>query len=400
MDKLELIELSKRYDIENMVCDLSALFKDIVVLESKSRSRTVQLFAKIDPSKTQAILKEYLEKTHQDEVFIKIGFNPIQNSDDIERFIYKYTLSLIKEHRTPNLMRYIMSFKCPNYYDSASPEIKERMKEMDVEIMESHNIYGSITRKKANFIVLEKGVGSTFNDLIKSEVKLTDNDLLSISFQIAYTIRELSMAGVRHNDIHLNNIWINILPVVEDYIYITSINKYYVLPIKYLVKIYDYDLATFTVKDAPINTELTTRCPKYGQCSTPTELFDLHYFLFRLYKLKPIYPIVSRICSAFITDRNLLNDSCCRAIGRLCKIIEETGECDPLYEPSGMRGFTRALRTNVFDLFKKERLEKWQLPTETILPEDSIPDMVLPPNFYVSANTEKTAIQMANILLG
>lgn len=414
MDVLKEINESKSYDIKEMICDLSAVFKDIVIVESTSASPTVQVLAKIPdvPSSLSSssgayrILEEYMKVAQKDEVFVKIGFNAIDNADDIERTIYKYLLTLLKTNRTPNIIRYIMSFKCHNYYLKIQRSDKEldkkiftKAEKIDRRIFNIRGTVGSLTGT-TSFLVLERSKGIPLNELlesVESDFHLTNDDILAITFQIVYTLREMTLANVRQNDLHFGNIWIDILPFPEQFIYIPGPDlKPYVINTRYLVKIYDFDRGSFTIQGAPESERIKSLCHKTGQCSTPNEYFDLYTFCYKLNKRKHLYPYIETIVDAFIKDASLLDDSCCAVPGFLCPGSKEG--CDSNYIPSGMRTFTDVL-PSLFATFKKDRLEKVQFPTERILPKETLPSMVFSTNLYVSAYTNKTAIEVANLLL-
>jgi hypothetical protein len=410
MDVLRDINESKQYDLKEMVCDLSSVFKDIVVIEPKSASPTIQVLAKIPENSTYSLLTEYVNQFHDDDVFVKIGFNAVDNADDIERTVYKYVLGLIKANRTPNIMRYIMSFKCYKYYlklqkdhtGSINEQIWEKALALDKRVFESLKLVGSLSGT-ASFVVLERAKGMPLHKLMAdTTIALSDTDLLAITFQVTYTLRELTLARVRHNDVHLGNIWIVILPQPEEFIYVPEEGKYYVLNTRYLAKIYDFDRAAFTLPKAPVNERVVKKlCPKLGECANYSSYFDIHTFCYKLNKRREMYPIISTIVDSFILDPDLLSEACCRGDGLLCSPLPDR-KCDPNYIPKTyqMRDFTGVLYdTDLFDEFKVSHLELVQLPTEREVPIDTVPNMVFSTNFYVSSHTDLTAIQTANMLL-
>jgi hypothetical protein len=407
MDILKEINEDAKYDLTDMVCDLTTIFKDIVIIEPKTQSLTIQVFAKIPDTSSIDILRTYVETTHDDNVFIKIGFNAIDNSDNIERTIYKYLYNLLKYHRTPNVMRYIMSFKCRDYYfrlrdekdkDSVNVKLWDKAKEFEDKIFQVKHTVGNLTGI-TSFLVLERAQGMLLHKLLQTQV-LSDYDLLCIVFQVTYTLAEFDLAHIRQNDSHLGNIWITIAPIEEEFIYVPVRGKYYVLRTKYIVKIFDFDRGAFTIEGAPINERVVSMCPRNGSCSNHNPYFDTHTFCYKLYKHTAKYPIIDTIVKSFIIDPTLLTPECCERDGLLCSKLED-GKCDPNFTlPRGkMKTFREVLDGTLFDILKVQ-LSREQLPTERILPLDTIPNTVFSTNFYVSIYTGLTAIEMANMLLG
>jgi hypothetical protein len=84
--------------------------------------------------------------------------------------------------------------------------------------------------------------------------KLLSGSFWNIIFQVTATLYALSLAKLSHNDLHWNNIWIDVLPTVKTTVYVLD-NIIYTLKSKYRVMIYDFDASY--VKQLGINSNVS-----------------------------------------------------------------------------------------------------------------------------------------------
>src|SRR5271154_288253 len=207
---LDEIWASNTPDVRDPVCDLTAIFKDIKILDSTTASSTIQVLATLaNKSKSYEMIRDYVRTTGEDKVFVKIGFDETgDNSADIERMIYKYLSGLLLQHRTPNIMRYVASFKCDHFIDFLKGQkgskhkayhtgMLERVEEL-VELEADLGLDGN----KATITLIELGKGKPFKQILKDD-NLTEDQFRSVMFQTFYTLREFHLNKIRHNDIHL-----------------------------------------------------------------------------------------------------------------------------------------------------------------------------------------------------
>jgi serine/threonine protein kinase len=304
---------SQKLDITGMVCDITKIFDDIKVLSRDSSSFSAQILATIK-SGSAPVLNEYLKKTPN--VFLKIIFGrKDDNSDLVERSIYKYLTKLIINHHTPNIMRFVAAFKCNNIFAMIIP-IKAGAGLKFTEIIEDIELIPDIDTNNITVAVLERGIGKPLRVVLKD--KISEHEFKNIMFQVFYTLREMHIAKVRHNDLHTENVWINILSAPVRMIYFVNDNEYAMIETRYVVKIYDFDRSTFTAGNLPNKILDKVFCPKYGMCSNDNPYFDPHTLCFLLnMEFAHVSHIVSFV-KEVIRNKKYLNDGCCTFPGRMC----------------------------------------------------------------------------------
>ena len=402
----------QEYDKE-AVCDLTAIFKDIKVMNRTTKSLSIQsigTFKRTD--ETFQVIKEYLEETKNDKVFIKIGFLASDdNSMYVEMMIYKYLRKLLLDNRTPNIMRYVMSFHCNDFINTVERTEEGLYKEKTLKILKKmQKQYSKLNLDEAIITLIELGKGMQFNELMGI---LSDDDFLSIIFQVFYTLRELHLNNIRHNDIHLANIWINILPNPKRMIYFVDDNTYAVFDTKYIVKIFDFDKGTFT-NDTLTNFVISTGfCPKYGMCENRDERFDLlivlHGLLSSVYASKAMKDFVKKC----IRDPKYLKSDNFRFPGRYCEPLpkeeeeeeEEEEKCsfDHVIEEHAVYNIQQLCdSTDVFSFVKHlltDGFDSADLPVTEEQPLSSIPLYTFKTNVYISSECTYKPIVFANKLL-
>lgn len=437
---LENLLQSKKIEITDMICDISTIFEDIKILKRSSSSASVQALARIRGNTRYEILKEYLKRTP--DIFLKIVL--LQKNDNthlVEKTIYKYLTRLISENRTPNFMRFVAAFECKNIFEMADSLDTDNRYEMQYTVDDIFDNKSGVTRKNM-VLVLERGNGDS---LIKLMPSLTDKkEFISIMFQVFYTLREMFMSKVKHNDLHTGNIWIDVLPDYKDMIYFINDNEYAQLRTKYIVKIYDFDLSSFTKGDLQ-NDAVKQMCVPYGICSNENPYFDIHTVCYYLIKYS-WKPFVEDFVNEVIRNKQYLEDGCCAFPGRMCgkngyintpiarkkkvkSIISPTSSspspppgfsdlssvksqpnkgCDKNFVPAAGDIYDLVdlwSLTNVFDSLKynlsTNKFEKRNLPSFKILDEKEIPEMAFDnnKNVYFSQSCTQSPVMMANRLL-
>jgi serine/threonine protein kinase len=131
---------------------------------------------------------------------------------------------------------------------------------------------------KANLLILEKIDGHTLRDRIYMETEV--NDVKRIIFQVLYTLHVFNVNGIRHNDLHFNNIFIiyNKNPEKLSY-YMNTIKQGFLFESTHIVKIYDFDLSyveRIAMKSKVVDEE---HCMRLGLCNEPNPKFDTFKFL-------------------------------------------------------------------------------------------------------------------------
>lgn len=412
---LQDILASDELDIKQPVCDLTALFKNIRVLSSTTSSSTIQVLATLtNKAKTYQAIKEYVDHTGKDNIFIKIGFDQDNdNSVDIERMMYRYLRKLLFYNRTPNIMRYVAAFKCNNFLDflksNRGKTHKRYYDDMIQRVDELVIREGDLDGDKATITLIELGDGKPFHNILK-DGNLTEEEFKSIMFQTFYTLREFHLNKVRHNDIHLGNIWVNIYSTPQRLIYFVDDNMYVILETRYVVKLFDFDRSAFTI--GPYNEVLKNIfCPKYGMCSNENERFDLLIVINQLYmEWASKYTYINDFVFKVINNPDYLEDACCVFPGRFCdlKLDPATNEvrCSPnaIIEANGIYNIEQLCNlTDYFDPYlhfiNTDGFDPNDIPIKKTARHNEIPLYIFETDMYVSSACIRTAIQMANRLL-
>jgi serine/threonine protein kinase len=421
MDVLKKIKDSGQ--VTDMTCDISALFKDIKILGTTSSSDSFQAIVKIKKPSVNKVLEEYMATTSEDQVFLKVGADLTQTKDNstyIERNVYRYLSTyLLAQNRTPNLIRYVFSFECedvPSLLSSLPGSTIRQVQERIKQIEDSN-----ITKiSKLNFTVLELGKGMELSkpkpDLgLLDRGGLSQDDFLAIMIQVCYTLAEMDMAEVRHNDLHLGNIWIDILPSPRRMIFMPFDGQYFVLETRYIPKIYDFDRSGFTIRGAPKNWVLEADwCPLIGVCENKNPGFDLFTVCALLDQNYRSIPWISSFVNTVIRNKTLLRQTHYNFQGRVCKKYGSPGtrnpflggnltqRCEPDYVLSDHDIYTfESLwrKTTLFDRFKTSKLEEKDLPSQRgLFDPSSIPSQVFQTYFYVSQRIKRSPIEVANDL--
>jgi serine/threonine protein kinase len=192
----------------------------------------------------------------------------------------------------------------------------------------------------ASFNVLEYQEGKSLSALLVND-DIGEEDFYKIMFQVFYTLRELSLAGVRHNDIHFGNIYINVLDVGKQIIYFYDKDSYSVINTKYIAKIYDFDNSAFTVIGAPRNSYIDKfQCAEYGMCSNKDDRYDLFIIVKQLeiwkakLKNEKLEPVIKKFISKIAPDQKFIGPGCCEWHDRRCVKIKnpenpKTTICSP-----------------------------------------------------------------------
>src|SRR5208282_3544966 len=182
----------------------------------------------------------------------------IDNSLQVENAVYMGVVDdIIRSRFSANLVTGITNFSCDNFIEVITSSKKlvyaEILKTMD-DI--NTNVFDL---SRATVLVLERVNGPGLEQFIKNLITTMRNSgelvsgirvLIKIIFMVLYTIRIFEVMGIRHNDLHLNNIKIRYLQKTEQgseyFIYFLTNTVYFVLPVTYLPMIYDFDLSATT----------------------------------------------------------------------------------------------------------------------------------------------------------
>lgn len=105
-----------------------------------------------------------------------------------------------------------------------------------------------------------------------SHPKFNASELKMTLFQIYYILWKLHSLGVRHNDLHSNNVLLQ--PNTSELVY-RIFEKNYRLRPQYLVKIFDFDLSTLTDVHPGLVNDYQEANGDFVYCTNPNSKYDL-----------------------------------------------------------------------------------------------------------------------------
>jgi hypothetical protein len=271
----------------NECVDLSNILSNPKVYtsaEKSSASSAIIISGSLFPSSAD---KGSIDVTN---VIIKASFkstNREDNSLDVERAIYKNIITnLTNNHHTPNVMAYLGSSTCltPATDFLLPTDIAQNFASEARPILSS----GAYDKNHLELLFLERSDGMTLTMWL--QMGRSERDILSIMFQVVYTLMCFANVRLRHNDLHFGNIFVEEVPdnkTITMYFNMGG-NKYIELNTKFIVKIYDFDRGSCVHPAVPRNLFLDFggggMCKNFGVCNIPNNKYDLFTFIYVLHR--------------------------------------------------------------------------------------------------------------------
>jgi hypothetical protein len=224
-------------------------------------------------------------------------------------FIYNFT---------PNIFLYLTSFECPNFYNSLdnsdsesnSTKIKEKINELNESFAykdeyypnkEQFNFFGT-----ANLLLMERGKGETLKSWLNNNPinnKNNFDNFRKLILQSLFTHEVFNMIGLKHNDNHLDNYYVENLNEKMHLVYFYKENEWFQFSTEFLIKIFDFDQSSLTGKSifsslSKINNYLDIfngACMSSNRCNNED------------YDYKDIYRFFCRIIKKFQEDNQYEN---------------------------------------------------------------------------------------------
>lgn len=246
------------------------------------------------------------------ESLIKIGFDyqdVFDNRNRVEVSIYDNIITDLLKH-TPHLLEYYGSYPCETIKfgnASLSREFKKQVR------MLSENEIDPINVRSRYALFLERTNGKNVGNYLSS---LSERNLVSILFQVFYTLKCFENVNLVHGDLHMGNILYNDLPYSKA-IYYEINGLVYRLPVNRIVKIFDFDRSkcynpkverNFTL-DGPL-------CDEFGQCNLIDNKFDAYLLLSSLYmkikrqsEMKDLVSIIRSLISTDVVEKDYKEDT-------------------------------------------------------------------------------------------
>ena len=235
-------------------------------------------------------------------VVLKVSYYPkeiTENSNQVESQIYNTDINrLINDNNTPFLVQSYGTIKCNNCTEyvprSNTSETKGENKE---------RIEKSFDTKQQNILILERTQGRTLFDVLP---RMDDKGIVSVIFQVLWTLCCFHHLKLKHNDLHLANIFVETFtsPIKFNFEYN---NLKFSLITKYMVKIYDFDRGSvYGNPEVNRNLDLDVNfCDHLGVCNYENVRFDMFSFLSQMNLFLPKINPFTNIPDLII--RRLLN---------------------------------------------------------------------------------------------
>jgi len=253
-------------------CDLDEYMENIRVLADKgSSSDSVILFGDLNMNgKKQPVVFKIVFESQS--TFI--------NSLKVEQQIYtNVTEGMLNNFHTPHLTSCIGVINMCSTKDITDKLLKDQLKNFTTALNKIDG--GLYDKKKAHILILGQSSGKTLYDYINPSnvlYKTIDtNDRFNILFQLLYTLRCFEKVGLRHNDLHAKNIFVDKLTTPEERIYYISDDVWVKILVKYDTKIFDFDRAAIYHPSVDRNfvLDLGDYCQDYDQCNKYDSRTDL-----------------------------------------------------------------------------------------------------------------------------
>jgi len=269
-------------------------------------------------------------------VAVKISFARRDNGCDemcVERFIYEHVISKLWEF-SPNIIICYAISECDDFWKNIKNDISMLANiQKQSKILERANYNISKIKQKnqeydfdtAHILLLEKIKGESLNFVVYEDPHFNSKDMLTIFFQIFYTLNVFNIAGLKHNDLHMGNILVQYSSTPFEIIYnVSSTDTWFKIRTHFLVKIFDFDRSWHP--SLPSTMRNTTLCECAGECDGENKKYDTFKLLYLMYLGSAVYKLVSdaddiiiEFCESFI-DKSLLKDKRYQYTKNLCKL--------------------------------------------------------------------------------
>jgi serine/threonine protein kinase len=260
-------------------CNFHKLFvpKSLKVLSTETKasgSDTIIVFGKL--------------RSSSENVVIKINFPEIYDYEssglESEVELCKTINTLLVHRFTPNVAKFVGFWECNISKMMETMDFKQRqIFERNLSTIYKENGFtdtlDNYKYMSANMLIIEKINGTSFDSYIKSTHD--EETVISLIFQVIYTLNVFNAIGIRHGDLHIGNIMVDTTPRNNEknsnnyisYVLQPSLQKnsvYYTIPANALAKIYDWDFGGIYEPsfDFPPIDNIKAGSGFYGMCDT------------------------------------------------------------------------------------------------------------------------------------
>lgn len=229
----------------------------------------------------------------------KLGFTSLSplrdNSLAVERLVYhRLVLRLAQYGATPHVMLPVGTYRCADLgrtlaaWPRADP-VRRGLEAAiaDLPVDEEDVPYYDVD--ELNVLLLERGRGSSLEEWAGADVPRSPDEWRSVLWQLLYTLVCFRDVGLRHNDLHPGNVWIDTDLTPQTFIYFVDPRTYYAVPLVRgtMARVYDFDQATAPESElqgapgAPRNTTVSAEFLR--ESGGPSNDFDVFTLLSALW---------------------------------------------------------------------------------------------------------------------
>ena len=277
--------------------DLYNLFESLKYLPPNSASQTVIFRGVLKTTVTEMAKKSgniVMNKIKTNRIIMKCAPMPTNfnndNSSLIEAEVYKgVNNTFLDNNITPHVIRARSVATCGGFETFLKTFVRLAPPAERAAAKSALIRYQTLTKldnyhsSSVIILFLEESESLTLHQYLANYIKQKSlapaEELLSLAFQLFYTLHCFATHRLRHNDLHFNNIFVD-KTSAEFYEYVLDERTAYRVPTYGLsLKIYDFDHAFHTFE----NTSLThSFCHGYGVCNQDNPVFDVYTAIFVL----------------------------------------------------------------------------------------------------------------------
>ena len=197
---------------------------------------------------------------------------------EYEAEMYKLINKIVKKTYSPNFLTFKGVDVCD--FDGVS-----KLLNVDkYELAKKFYLYkilpiDTLLKLNISMIITERPeVSVSFSKFMENDINITDYK--SVIFQIIYSIEVMIRSKIQHNDLHLENILVEVLNKPKNMVFKIGDNEFYYIKTRYIPKIFDWDSSYSPL--IGMNQELEEyKCKYFGVCNKLNNRFDLFTFLCR-----------------------------------------------------------------------------------------------------------------------
>lgn len=260
-----------------------------------------------------------------------------RNKNFMELFLYCHTNKIQIKMYSPHFVSLKGGFVVENFAKLRFSDNTRLLPYIETAAREIDKL-DSYDTTKAVIVVTDKIDGITLHQTLTNN-NTTDEELVSILFQIVYNLVVMNYYGIQHNDLHTDNVFVEDLGVIHYHSYRITKDRVYTVPVRYMVSFYDWDLGTlfstpFNEEEEDfINSDLPGKlCKSYGICNEKLDKFDLFLVLSFLNASIPYVKnklVLEEFIRVSVNDPSLLTTEMGYKF-RWCNVVSP-GVCDGPY---------------------------------------------------------------------